>query len=122
MSSIRSISPPQPLTFLFDESADERLARFLARLGYDVKVAARDYPRSIADREVLALAVAEQRIVVTRDLDFVDLVFTQRLPHAGVLVYKLSSQAYPFKLARLQYVLDYHAHELREFVIVGDYD
>ena len=42
-----------------------------------------------SDEEVLALARAEGRIVISEDKDFGALVFRRKLPHAGVLLLRL---------------------------------
>lgn len=68
-----------------DESADARLGPFLRRLGHDVATIAVDHPASLKDEDVLAIARREQRILITDDRDFGELVFRNRRPHAGVM-------------------------------------
>ncbi len=51
------------MRFLLDESADFPLAAYLRGLGHDVTAIARDYPHALKDREVLAIAQREQRIL-----------------------------------------------------------
>ena len=55
------------MRFLLDENIDVRLADFLTQLGHDATAIARDYPASLDDTNVLAIAVREQRILITSD-------------------------------------------------------
>ena len=52
--------------------------------GHDVLSVLERDPRA-ADEELLALALEEQRIPVTEDEDFGELVFVRRLPHPCVI-------------------------------------
>jgi predicted nuclease of predicted toxin-antitoxin system len=61
------------------------LIAHLRQLGHDVTAISRDYPHSLADVDVLAIARSEQRILVVADRDFGELIFRQGLAHAGVL-------------------------------------
>lgn len=106
------------MRFLLDESADYPLAKFLQGLGHDVTAIAHDYPAALKDREVLRIAYAEDRIVITNDRDFGDLIFRQRLPHAGVILFRLGDEDLQTKLNWLTYVLSNHSHELIHFLVV----
>jgi predicted nuclease of predicted toxin-antitoxin system len=108
------------MKFLLDESADFPLVAYLTAPGHDVTAIARDYPHVMADREVLAIAVREQRVLVTSDNDFGELVFRQQLPHAGVLRFRLGAEDLQTKQQWLASVLAHHAHELSHFVVFSD--
>jgi hypothetical protein len=77
------------MKFLFDQSADFRLISHLRSLGHDVTAISRNYPHSLADEDVLAIARQEQRILVVADRDFGELIFHQGLARAGVLFFRL---------------------------------
>lgn len=68
------------MKFLLDANVEYRLAAFLTTLGHDVKTIALDYPTSLIDQAVLTLAVEEQRILLTNDCDFGELIFRQHVP------------------------------------------
>jgi len=68
------------MRFLLDESADFPVAAFLTDRGHDVTSIARDYPSALEDDEVLSIAQKEQRILITNDRDFGELVFRQQRP------------------------------------------
>jgi predicted nuclease of predicted toxin-antitoxin system len=104
--------------FLLDESADARLISDLRRRGHDVTRVATEHPAGLSDADVLALAYAERRIVLTADRDFGDLVFRQQLPHAGVVLLRLEDESLDTKRSRLEHVLDTFADRLDQFVVV----
>lgn len=106
------------MKFLLDESADLPLAFHLRQLGHDVKAIARDYPRSLEDPDVLAIARQEQRILITNDRDFGELVFRQRLPHCGVILFRLEDERIPIKTAWLDHVLANHSDRLEHFIVI----
>ena len=59
----------KPLCFLADESCDFPVIRALRQIGYSVKAIAEISP-SLPDENVLELAVAENRLLITEDKDF----------------------------------------------------
>jgi predicted nuclease of predicted toxin-antitoxin system len=81
------------MKFLLDESAEFRLLSFLRLAGHDVTAIARDYPQALSDPVVLAIARSEGRILITNDTDFGELVFRRRLPHAGVILFRLRPES-----------------------------
>jgi predicted nuclease of predicted toxin-antitoxin system len=78
------------LRFLLDENVDVRLGRYLHDAGHDVKAVAIDHPASLPDESVLAISVAENRILVTHDKGFGELIFSRRLTHIGVILLRLA--------------------------------
>lgn len=96
-----------------------RVAPYLRRLGHDVTGIAVDYPASLPDDEVLAIAYREGRVLITHDRDFGELVFVRLQPHAGVILLRLGSRPrLTLTIARVTEVLSDHAHELGGFVVV----
>jgi len=65
--------------FLLDQDVYALTARFLRELGHDLVTAAELGLARAADTVLLARAVQESRIFVTRDKDFGGLVFVERL-------------------------------------------
>ena len=107
------------MRFLLDQSTDARLIPYLTTLGHDTTRVGRDYPAGLADAQVLALAVAEQRILITDDRDFGELVFPLGQPHAGVIDRRLGADAdLPSKIARLDAILTHYADRLGHFLVV----
>ena len=108
------------MRFLLDESADYPLADFLIALGHDVTAIAHDYPFALKDDEVLAIATAEQRILITNDKDFGELIFRRRLSHAGVILFRLVNEDLDIKRYWLQYVLNHYPDQLHRFIVIAD--
>ena len=108
------------MRFLLDESADYPLAKVLTDLGHDVTAIAHDYPGALKDKDVLAIAQSEGKILITNDRDFGELIFRQRLSHSGVILFRLGAEDLQTKTAWLQHVLDNYAGELSHFVVVTD--
>ena len=110
------------MKFLLDESADLPLAAFLRALGYDVtSVTGGDYPRSLKDREILAIAREEGRIVITNDLDFGELVVRWLVPHGGVILFHLeTTEDLEVKRQWLNIVLREYADDLGRLIVITD--
>lgn len=73
------------MKFLLDVCASSRrLNSTLTRLGHDV-ISALEINPTATDEELLALATEEQRIIITEDKDFGELVFVRKLPHPCII-------------------------------------
>ncbi len=70
---------------LLDACVGYDLEEALTELGGDVAHMLRISP-SMPDRQVLALATSMERLLITLDVRFSDLVFVHGMPHAGVLL------------------------------------
>jgi len=104
--------------FLLDESAEFRLGEFLAASGHDVTSIVRDYPRALADTDVLAIAVAESRTIITNDMDFGELVVRDGRLHSGVVLLRLGSGDTQKKIDAVECLLRTHADRLDSFIVV----
>ena len=74
-------------------------------------------PPRAKDRQILAIAYGEQRIVLTNDKDFGDLAFRDRLPQRADLV-RLGYVPIDVGIALLREVLMDHAEHLDQFIVV----
>lgn len=79
------------LRILLDEGLGLRTLSALEDTGADVKWIG-EIARGMADPDILALANAEERIVVTLDRDFSVHVYRDLLPNAGVLWLRLGAE------------------------------
>lgn len=80
------------MRFLADESCDFAIVRALRATGFDVVAVAEMAPRA-RDPDVIALAVHEDRVLLTEDKDFGQLVFASRAPSAGVVLIRSQGRA-----------------------------
>ena len=103
-----------------DQSAETRIGRSLTEQGHDVTRVARDYPAGLPDDQVLAIAEREQRILITNDRDFGELVFRRLQPHDGVIYLRFPLDATAQqKIASIQQLLVSHERQLSEFLVVS---
>ena len=77
-----------------------------------------EYPADMKDADILALAYREQRILVTDDRDFGELVFRQRQPHAGVIYLRIDTTRFRVRAQRMEDVLATHGDQLDQFLVV----
>lgn len=76
------------LRILVDAGVGKPVEEWLRQSGHDV-AAVRDRDPHMEDSAILAWAVQEQRLVVTMDKDFGELVYHSGQAHAGVLLLRL---------------------------------
>ncbi len=108
------------MRFLLDENADYSLAGFISALGHDVTNMTDDYTRSSADPDVLAIANRENRVVINNDKDFGELVFRLRLPHKGIILFRLGNETLDLKKQWLQRIFTEYADQLHHFMVITD--
>jgi predicted nuclease of predicted toxin-antitoxin system len=89
------------MKFLLDAHIGRLISDWLIGLGHDLSYAARFAPRT-ADVEVLRMASAEGRIVMTSDKDFGELVFRMNEPAVGVILLRIDVPSEAERLAVIQ--------------------
>ena len=104
------------MKFLLDVCASSRALRtLLSDLGHEVLSAIEVDPRA-ADDAVLALALREERVLVTEDKDFGELVFVRRLPHPCII--RFVDMRVEEKVAAMRELLERHADALRAGALI----
>ena len=75
------------MNFLIDAQFPRRLARWLKSEGHDA-IHTLELPAGnrTEDAQISALSMREHRVVVTKDVDFVDTFLLQRIPYKLLLV------------------------------------
>lgn len=68
------------------------------------------------DEDVLALAYREERILVTEDKDFGELVFVQRLPHPCIV--RFVEMRVAEKVEAMQRLIERHAPAMERGVLI----
>lgn len=77
--------------FLANENISRTTVELLRRAGHDVKWVSESIP-SVDDEFILLLASSEQRIIITFDSDYGELIYRRRkLPPFGVIYLRLKS-------------------------------
>jgi predicted nuclease of predicted toxin-antitoxin system len=106
------------LKFLADECCDAGLVKSLRAAGHDVSYVSDHYAGS-SDNEVLLMAYREERILLTEDKDFGELIYRLRKPSAGIVLIRMDVEDKHIKWPRLENLIEkYEARLPGYFVIV----
>ena len=87
----------------------------LTDLGHDVLSALDRDPRA-TDEALLALANEEQRVLITEDKDFGELVFVRRLPHQCII--RFVDMRVAEKVAAMRELIERHADAMHEGALI----
>ena len=108
------------MRFLLDENVGPSVALWLAAMEHNAASVHLD-ARGMSDREIIRKSYEEDRILITCDKDFGDLVFRERRPHRGVVLLRLEDYRPAAIAPVLGKLLDEHADRLSgRFVVVTD--
>ena len=103
------------MKFLIDRCAGRRLAGWPREQGHDV-VESRERGVDPGDRALLAWADAEQRILVTIDKDFGQILFTQQADHSGLV--RLPDVPALTRISLMRALLEGHGQDLESRAII----
>ncbi len=107
------------MKFLADECCDAPLIEKLRALGYDVLYVVEEM-RAEPDTEVLAKAFAENRILITEDKDFGELVYRLKKEAAGIILLRFAPSQAELKWSRLRELIQRNDVILMNHFIVVD--
>jgi len=99
------------LKFLVDVGVSKKVEEWLLRNGYDIK-AVRDINPKMEDDKILSISVSENRMVITMDKDFGELVYNSGLPHSGVLLLRLEDSKADEKVKTVKKILTEYSDRL----------
>src|SRR2546422_1183084 len=103
------------MRFLLDVNASATIARWLQTKGHDViLVSSRN--EKMKDHEILEWARHENRIIITTDDDFEEMIWRQRKPHHGVL--RLENVPRQERIVLVEDSLKLHSGDLEAGAIV----
>ena len=103
------------MKFLIDVNASHFLGNRLVVQGHDVAYVGEVNPKMI-DEDILAWAVREQRVILTTDNDFEQMIWQQQKPHYGIL--RLENVPRREREVLLDDALKHHSQDLLEGKIV----
>jgi predicted nuclease of predicted toxin-antitoxin system len=98
--------------FLADECCDAGMVEALRGEGNDVCFAV-ESARGVPDDELLARAFRENRIFISEDKDFGELVYRLRKPCGGFILLRFSVVERELKISRMGWLLKSHAKRLQ---------
>jgi len=99
------------MRFIVDESTGAAVVEYQRSIGHDVLAVAEAMPQA-EDRDILARAANDRRILVTNDKDFGELVFRSRRAHHGVVLLRLHDESPTNRVHVLRTVLGQYADRL----------
>ena len=108
------------MRFLVDECTGPAVANWLRQLNHDV-ISVFDEIKGADDREVIQKASEQNRILITNDKDFGELVFREKKPHKGVILLRLEDERAVNKIAVLKDLLEKYENSLSgHFIVVTE--
>lgn len=99
------------MRFLVDESSGTAIVTYLREAGHDV-LAVAETMSGARDADILTRASLENRILITNDKDFGELVFRSGQAHAGVVLLRLRDESTANRVRVLKAVLERYADRL----------
>jgi predicted nuclease of predicted toxin-antitoxin system len=106
------------MKFIADEGIDASLVVLLREAGYDVLYFA-EFEPSTDDEVILNLANEQNRILLTRDKDFGELVYRMKKVHSGIILSRLEElKSSTRSKIVFDFILAYQDELLGSFVVV----
>jgi predicted nuclease of predicted toxin-antitoxin system len=100
------------LKFLVDVGVGKKIEQYLKDEGYDTK-AVRDIDPRMKDEDIIRIAASEDRMVITMDKDFGELVYHSLLQHSGVLLLRLENATALEKLQVVRNILLTYSDQIK---------
>lgn len=106
------------IKFLADVNIEKEVVDYLLGQGYDTKWVP-DYDCEMLDEDLLRLADIEQRIFITNDKDFGELIFLQRKLSTGVILIRVKGQRTRDKVILMRKLLRRYGNKLLHHFVVA---
>jgi predicted nuclease of predicted toxin-antitoxin system len=107
------------MRFLLDMGISVDVVRFLQSLGHDAEHLYQSGLDRLPDSEILARAVRDQRVVITHDLDFPNLLAASSADLPSVIVFRLRNMRPERVIPRLSSVLGSHSSDLEKGAVLS---
>lgn len=108
------------LKFIVDECLGFLIAKWLTESGYDA-ISVISQMKGSKDIAILDKALAENRIIITSDKDFGDLVFHKKAQHTGIILIRLQNGTPKNKIKALENLFMHYADQLaNNFIVVSE--
>jgi len=106
------------MRFLADMGVDLRVVRWLRQEGHDAKHLREEGLHRIPNGEIFAKAISENRIIMTFDLDFAEIVALSKGQKASVILFRLYNTRTTHLIDRLSTVLLESAQALEKGAVI----
>lgn len=108
------------MRFLLDENVHLDLIPILEAIGHDVATVAHLLTSSADDSVVLAMARADERVLITYDRDFGGLIFRNGEQYSGVLYFRLRGTSVQATFHRLLAAIEDPSYKSQDFLVITD--
>ena len=105
------------MRFIVDECIGPTVARWLRQLQHDVLSIYEEF-RGLDDDSILHKAVADDRILITNDKDFGEMIFREGKLHKGVILLRLGNERAVNKIEVLERLLEHYSDQLADNLVV----
>jgi predicted nuclease of predicted toxin-antitoxin system len=105
------------IKFLADVNVEKPIVDYLSKQGYDIKWIP-DYDCEMFDEDLLQMANEEQRILITNDKGFGDLVIMQKKLSAGAILFRVKGQESQEKIKLMRKLLMGYRDKLLDHYII----
>ena len=110
----------QKRKFIADVNVEKTLVDFLKAQGFDI-IWIPDYDCKLNDDELLKLANKENRVLITNDKDFGELVFLQKKLTTGIILIRIKGQDVKKKLRSLKKLISLYENKIdNHFIVISD--
>ena len=100
------------------EELEKLIVDEFRKLGYDITWIAEENPH-LDDMSIFKIAQKENRILLTNDKDFGEIVFRQKLVSSGIILFRIKGQDTREKIKLLRKVLNFHKVRIsKHFVVI----
>ncbi len=107
------------MKFLADVNIEKPIVDELKRIGYNIIWVA-DVDKYLDDISIFKIARKENRILLTNDKDFGEIVFRQKLIPTGIVLFRIKGQDVREKVKLLRKLLAAHSDKIvKHFVVVA---
>jgi predicted nuclease of predicted toxin-antitoxin system len=107
------------MKFVVDECTGPTVAKWLRQEGHDV-VSIFDDARGSDDDYVLTFAFNDERVLITSDKDFGELIFREKRPHHGVILLRLANQSAVNYISALERLFSQGNPLIDQFIVVTE--
>ncbi|MBC2714103.1 MAG: DUF5615 family PIN-like protein [Desulfobacteraceae bacterium] len=109
------------LRFLVDVGVGIGIEKYLREEGYDTK-AVREIDPRMEDEKIIRTAVSENRMVITMDKDFGELIYHSSMKHSGVLLLRLEDATGSEKLQVVKHIMKNYSDRIQNCFCVFQND
>ena len=104
--------------FIANVNIEKPIVDFLIKKGFDVKWVT-DIDKQMTDIRVCEIANNEQRVIITNDKDFGEIIFLQKKISYGIILLRVKGQNSSEKIFLLEKLLDKYPDKIiNHFVVV----